>query len=172
MLVLGILARGDELGEPGGPLEDQHEGHGTGKRPRRDDTGRVAAPLVENEPHELLGGEIRMPAVCPQARRDKAPVKVGLRVWVGDPAIRAVTGLGRLIVPLLTVADVLGDDEADYDHAVDPVGRVHFGFEVGREQDDVAWPGRESEEKDVLEERNEGDVEDEEGPGGNLAAND
>jgi hypothetical protein len=91
--VLGVLAGRDELRQPRRALEQEDEERGPDAGPAVQRLGREAAPLVEEEPDGLLGGEVGVSAVPPQARREEASVEVGL--------LEAPRDLGRVFVLLL-----------------------------------------------------------------------
>ena len=72
--VLGVLARRDELGQPGRALEEHDEERGARAGPVVQRLGGVAAPLVEDKPDGLLGREVGVPAVGPEASADEPAV--------------------------------------------------------------------------------------------------
>ena len=93
LAVLRVLARRDELGQPGRALEEHDEERRPHAGPVVQRLGGVAAPLVEDEPDGLLGREVGVSAVSPEARADEAAVQVGL--------LEAARDLGRGSVLLL-----------------------------------------------------------------------
>lgn len=163
VLVLGILSGADEFGQPGRALEEHHEGARSDEGPAAHDAGGEATPLVEDEPDQLLGGEVGMTAVGPETGSDEAAVEVGLGVAVGDLGILEVLVFDGLVFPLLAVADVLDEHEKEDDAAVDPVGCADAGLEVRSEEDHVGRGRGEDVDEDALDQCDEGGVQKEEG---------
>jgi hypothetical protein len=61
-------------------VEDAKEPDGADGRPVGHGPRRERAPLVEDEPDGLLGGEVRVPRPRPEPGHDKAAVQVLLTV--------------------------------------------------------------------------------------------
>ncbi len=95
-LVLRVLAGADELRQPGRPLEEEAQRGGADAGPAVQRVGGVAAPLVQGEPDQLLGGAVGVPAVGPEPRGYKATLEVGLGVGAGNLSVLSVLVLGVL----------------------------------------------------------------------------
>ena len=75
-LIIWIFARGDELSEPCGSLEEEEIADGACEGPVEENIGVPAAPLVERYPYSLLGSEVGVTRVRPESSCDESPVKV------------------------------------------------------------------------------------------------
>lgn len=71
--VLWIFAGSDVLRKVGGALKEQNQDDSADASPAVWGVGGKATPLVEHEPNGLLGKEIGVSAVCPEAPCDEAP---------------------------------------------------------------------------------------------------
>lgn len=97
LLVLGVLARRDELSEPRRTLEQRNETARTEETPVIEGVGGEASPLIEHEPDGLLGEEVGVTAVGEEAGGVEAALEFGLGVAVADFAVGPVRVLCVLV---------------------------------------------------------------------------
>lgn len=64
-LILGILSSGDELCEPGRPLEEEDKAETRYQSPSIRHLRRDIAPEPQREPNALLDRKVGVPAPCP-----------------------------------------------------------------------------------------------------------
>jgi hypothetical protein len=148
-LVLGVLARGDELGEPCASLEQDEIAGSTRARPVQVRRGLQAAPLVQAHPERLLKGEVGVARPAEQARGVEATVELLARVAVlgRDLCGLLVGSLGFVVVPLLAVGEELHDDDEEHEAAEDGVVTGEFvAGDAGAEEEEVCGGGDEPEE--------------------------
>lgn len=170
--VLRILAGGDGLGQPRRPLEEEDQARGADKRLAVQGIRGVAAPLVQDEPDNLLGQKVGMPALGPQVGGDKSSIEALLVPAPGQPYIFVVLVLGGLIRPLLPVAGLLGENKCDLDGKIGDISRRDLRVEARREQDCVGGDAGEGEQEHALDERDEYNVEKKEGDPRGFALDD
>jgi hypothetical protein len=148
-LVLGILARGDELSEPRASLEQDEVSGSTRARPVQVRRGFQAAPLIQADPERLLKCEVGVARPAEQARGVEAAIELLARVVVlgRDLCGLLVGALGFVVVPLLAVGEELHDDDEEHEAAEDGVvlGELVAG-DAGAEEEEVCGGGDEPEE--------------------------
>lgn len=167
-----VLGGRDLLREVGAALEERRQRHGAAQPPTDPPTGGGGGKQAQRPPECLLGKEIGVAGVLPQARGDEA-----LGVGAGETLACVNAGvLGSLEVPLLLVGHRLHHQPACSEHGGQRVNGVQ-----GRQQSATGavrrGPGnvdgrQNGGEEDVLNERDEDQIEDLECQGAHPGAKD
>lgn len=97
LLVFGVLAGSDGLGQPGRTLKEEDEASGTGKSPIIQIVRCKATPLVENEPNCLLCKEVWMSAICPKSRCEESSIELSLDIALGHFGVLLVLVFGTMV---------------------------------------------------------------------------
>lgn len=125
-LVVWVFLAADALGEPGTGLEQDQVRDGADGGPVVQAIGSPTAPLVQDDPDTLLGEEVGVSAVVPQAGGAEAPIHVGASVSNGDLCRLLILSLGAVEIPLLAVGEEFEEDGGHEDTGEDDVVQLHF----------------------------------------------
>lgn len=112
-LVFRVLLRAEQLCEPGTSLEEDQIRERSSKTPVYVGLRLPAGPLVQGNPHGLLGSEVGMTRPCPEPTGIESAIElltcISVVFWYFCRLLVSV--LGAVIIPLLLVGKELDEDE-------------------------------------------------------------